>query len=414
MTATATESSLIGTTKEVARASSGIKTLDDALKAVAEVGPVAREYCQKAEDARQLPVEVVDAIDAAGLWTAFAPTEVGGAGLMGLTEQFEILRAMAYEDTSAGWAVFICGTGIGLIGSCLSAEGRAEVFEHGIAPGAGVFNPGGSARVTPEGLRVSGKWPFASGITYARWVLANTIVLDETGAPRPGVGGLPELRSVIVPQEQVTIVDDWHVAGLRGTGSMSFTMDDVLVPEHRTAPFFSPPAIDDLKYRVPLFSLVSPSFAGQAVGIAERALDEITALLPTKVGPPTFTPASQDPVTQNTVGQVIAAIRAARESTRAIYAKYDSRVAAGEDLAGLPAVERGEIHQHTVWAANTCRDAVNELFRLGGASSIYEPGTLQRTWRDINVLNQHLFLRTINHEHVAKLALGIEYDSPFL
>jgi len=195
---------------------------------------------------------------------------------------------------------------------------------------------------------------------------------------------------------------------------MSFTMDDVLVPEHRTAPFFTPAAIDDLKYRVPLFSLVAPSFAGQAVGIAERALDEITTLLPAKVGPPTFTPASEDPVTQSTVGKAIASIRAARESTRGIFGKYDARVAAGEDLTDLPTAERGEIHQHTVWAANTCRDAVNELFRLGGANSIYEPGVLQRTWRDINVLNQHLFLRTMNHEHVAKLALGIEYDSPFL
>lgn len=392
----------------------GIKTLDDALKAVAHVGPIAREYCQKAEDGRHLPAEVVDAFYDAGLWGAFALPEFGGGGLMGLVEQFELMRAMAYEDTSAGWALFICGVSPGLLGSRLSSEGREEVFADGSVPMAGVFNPGGSARATDEGLRVSGKWTFASGVTYARWIFANAILLDESGAPRPGVGGLPELVGVLVPPDAVTIVDDWHVAGLRGTGSMSFTMNDVLVPEHRASPFFSPAQVDNPKYRVPLFSLVAPGFAGQAVGIAERALDELAALLPTKVGPPTFVPASQDPVMQSNVGQALAAIRAARESTRAILGKYDRRVAAGEDLTNLPVADRAEIHQHVVWAANTCRDAVNELFKLGGASSIYEPGVLQRTWRDINVLNQHLFLRSMNHEHAAKLILGIEFDSPFV
>ncbi|HZN13029.1 MAG TPA: hypothetical protein VFB78_02075 [Acidimicrobiales bacterium] len=389
-----------------------IASLEDALKAVAEVAPVAREYCQKAEDRRGLPVEVVDAIEGAGLWRAFAPTEVGGANLVALGEQFEIVRAMAYEDTSAAWGLFICGVGAALVGAKLPAQGREEVFANGVVPMAGVFNPGGSAQLTADGLVVNGKWPFASGIGYAGWAMANAIVLDESGAPRPGIGGLPEIRSVVVAIDDLTIIDDWHVAGLRGTGSMSFTMDGVTVPEHRTFPFFGPTTDAGHKYRLPLVSLIGPPFAAMAVGLADRLVDELLALLPTRVGPPTFQPASADPVNQSTVGRAMAAVHGARESTRAIFARYDARLAAGEDLTALPLDGRAELHRHIVWAAATCRDAVNELFLLAGASSIYEPGVIQRIWRDINVLNQHVYLRLTNFENAGKVALGFDVATP--
>jgi indole-3-acetate monooxygenase len=391
-----------------------LSSLDAALSAVAAVAPIAREHAPKAEDIRHLPVEVVDAMEEAGLWSVFTPREVGGSGLAGLGEQFEIIRAMAYEDASAGWALFISGGTPMLIGSKLPPAGRAEVFAGGVVPMAGVFNPGGSGATVDGGLRVSGKWPFASGIGHAGWVMANVIVVDESGAPRPGVGGLPEIRSVIVPRDDVTVIDDWYVAGLRGTGSMSFAMDGVVVPEHRTFAFFGPCAIDEAKYRLPLFTIVAPAFMGMAVGLAQRAIDEVVALLPTKVGPPTFQPASADAVTQSKVGRAITSVNAARESTGAILGRIDERVERGEDLTELALADRLAVRQHAVWVAETCVAAVNDLFRLGGASSIYDSGILQRLWRDTNVVGQHLFLRPSNFEIAGKTAFGIDADTPFV
>lgn len=389
-----------------------IDSLEDALAAVAKVAPIAREYAQKAEDGRGLPAEVVTAMAEAGLWRTFAPKAVGGAGLVGLVEQHEIIRALAYEDTSAAWGLFICGLGAGLVGSKLPQEGRDEVFADGVGPIAGVFNPGGSAAPVDGGLVVNGRWPFASGVGYAGWILANALRVDESGAPQPSDNGLPEVVTVLVRPDDITVIDDWHVAGLRGTGSMTFAVEGVTVPAHRTFPFFGPPTIDEPKYQLYMISLLSPSFGAMAIGLAQRALDEVLALLPARVGPPTFEPASADPINQSIVGRSLAAVRAARESSRAIYARYDARLAAGEDLTDLPIVERAELHQHTVWAAETCQAAVNELFRLGGASSIYEPGALQRTWRDINVLTQHIYLRSTNHTMAGKVALGIDVVAP--
>lgn len=393
-----------------------IDSLEDALAAVAGVGPVARQYAQQAEDDRTLPAEVVSAMAAAGLWRAFAPKAVGGAGLFGLVEQFDIVRALAYEDTSAAWGLFTCGGFGSLLGSRLTAAGRAEVFADGVPPIAGAFGPGGGTATPGDGgLVVNGRWPFASGVGYAGWVLANTVLLDGSGAPRPGDSGFPEIVSVVVRSEEVTIEDDWHVAGLRGTGSMTFTMADVTVPEHRTFSLFGPSQIDEPKYRLPTMTLVGPSFAAIAVGLAQRALDEVLELLPARVGPPPAgEPASADPVNQRIVGQSLAAVRGALESTKSVCARYDGRIAADENLTELSLAERAELHQHALWVAETCRGAVNELFRLGGGSSIYEPGVLQRVWRDLNVLTQHLYLRQTTHTTAGKIALGLDVAAPFL
>jgi alkylation response protein AidB-like acyl-CoA dehydrogenase len=193
---------------------------------------------------------------------------------------------------------------------------------------------------------------------------------------------------------------------------MTFTMDGVTVPGSRRFPFFGRAAIDDPKYQMPIMSAVGPGFAAMAVGLAQRALDEVLAVLPTRVGPPTFEPASADPLNQLAVGRASAAIRAALESSRSIFGSYDDRVERGDDLSILSLTNRAEIHQHVVWVTETCQEAVNELFRLGGASSIYEPGVLQRIWRDINVLNQHLYVRGANHRIAGQVLLGLDVTTP--
>ncbi|HUR76863.1 MAG TPA: acyl-CoA dehydrogenase family protein [Acidimicrobiales bacterium] len=392
-----------------------IHTLDDALKAVAQVGPVAREHAQKSEDGRQLAPEVVNAITDSGLWGVFAPQTAGGSGLGSFNEVTEIVKALAYEDTSAAWGLFICGGGAAIFASRLSEAGRQEVYHDGCVPVAGVFSPGGSAtRTDAGGVTVSGRWPFASGITYARWVLGNAILVGPDGAPQPGMNGLPAIVGIVVPADEVTIVDDWHVAGLRGTGSMSFTLENHVVPADRVIDFFGPPSIEEAKYRVPIMTMVGPYFAAIAIGVAQRAIDEVKALLPTRVGPPTFQPASTEAMNQVALARAMAAVRAAAESTRSIFDRYDARVSAGEDLMALTLADRAEIHHHVVWVAETCQAAVNEMFRLGGASSIYEPNLLQRAWRDINVLNQHAYLRNTMHRIAGEIALGFEPVAPLL
>ena len=45
----------------------------------------------------------------------------------------------------------------------------------------------------------------------------------------------PQIRWVLVPKSDCRVIDDWHVLGLRGSGSKSVVISDaVFVPEYRT------------------------------------------------------------------------------------------------------------------------------------------------------------------------------------
>ena len=45
---------------------------------------------------------------------------------------------------------------------------------------------------------------------------------------------MPEPRTVVFPAKQAEIIDNWHVVGLRATGSCDYTVSDLFVPEEFT------------------------------------------------------------------------------------------------------------------------------------------------------------------------------------
>ena len=108
---------------------------------------------------------------------------------------------------------------------------------------AAVIGPRGKAIRKPDGSYVlSGFWPFASGNAAADWMLLGAEVFDE------GNNKLDE-GDLLVPVGDVVALDDWHVAGLQGTGSNSVKCTNVAVPAHR---FVSLPAI--LENQTPAFA----------------------------------------------------------------------------------------------------------------------------------------------------------------
>src|SRR5436190_4778844 len=132
-----------------------LESREGALAAVASVAALVHESAQRTEDERTLPDDVVDAFDAAGLWGVFTARTCGGSGLGSLLDLYDVARAMAYEDTSAGWALLISGCTPMLVAARLPADGRDEVFRDGVQPMAGSFTPSGQARAVAGGVGVS-------------------------------------------------------------------------------------------------------------------------------------------------------------------------------------------------------------------------------------------------------------------
>src|SRR5262249_39259510 len=86
--------------------------------------------------------------------------------------------------------------------------------------------PRGEAQPADGGYHPNSFWPFSSGAQHAQFLLLGARILDASGA-------VIDEADLLVPTRDITINDDWNVAGLRGTGSCSVVAKDVFVPRHR-------------------------------------------------------------------------------------------------------------------------------------------------------------------------------------
>ena len=108
------------------------------------------------------------------------------------------------------------------------------------------------------------------------------VVVDEDES----AGAEPEMRMVYFPSEQCEIIDTWNVMGMRGTGSHDISVTDVYVPKSRTFPMvpdFEPGShYRGPLYRLPVVGMAATGIPTPMLGVARRALDEVTALAQTK------------------------------------------------------------------------------------------------------------------------------------
>ena len=145
---------------------------------------------------------------------------------------------------------------------------------YGDGPDALVASPlAPTGRATPVdgGVRVSGRWPFASGGHHCDWFLCR-VVLE----------GGREQRLVLLPTYEVARLDTWRPNGLSGTGSGDVAVDDVFVPSERVVAFGQGPR----RWSEPLYSFphhgLACGSAAIALGIAQDALDTFVTLAAAK------------------------------------------------------------------------------------------------------------------------------------
>src|SRR5215813_8412546 len=162
------------------------------LAAVERVQDTLLARADEAEANATLPLATVQALDDAGLFALKLPAVLGGAEA-DLVTQLEVLEAVTYIDTSAGWCTLIGAAAIASPGAFLADEAIAQIFVDGQVPRAArTFMPSGQAVPVAGGYRVSGRWAFASGIRHAQWVSAAARVIGEENAR-------PVLRMMVMP-----------------------------------------------------------------------------------------------------------------------------------------------------------------------------------------------------------------------
>ena len=354
------------------------------------------------EEARRLPDDVVAALVDAGVFKLLVPRELGGAQTNVVT-LLAVIEELSRADGSAGWCAMI-GASSGLIAARLDDTVAQEVFAPTDARTGGVFAPTGMAVAVDGGVRVSGRWAFASGCEHTPWRMAG--VLAEGAA-----GGPPVPQSVLFKADETRVIDTWSVSGLRGTGSHDLEATDVFVPEARRFSLFGPAKHPGLLYRLPVFGVIGSGVAAVSLGIARAALDDIVALAKKKTPLGAKRGIAHRELVQLSVAQAEAKVQAARAFLHQAARDLEAEVAThGQaSLRGRALLRLAACHAATESAA-----AVDLAYQAGGATSIYAKHPLQRHFRDVHVATQHIMVSPTTTILAGRILLDVESDTSTL
>jgi alkylation response protein AidB-like acyl-CoA dehydrogenase len=271
---------------------------------------------------------------------------------------------------------------------------------------AGSMAPMGKGELIDGGTayRVTGRWPFASGCTHAD-VLMGGFLVTENGKPREGPGGGPRMRVAFVPGEHVSVVDTWRVAGLAGTGSHDIEMTGVVVPaEHTAAPFAEPSYHQGPLYHLSPYNVLMVLFAGFPLGVAGRALDELTLLAETKWRTGAAGTLLEDPLVNTSLVADRTALNAAGLAVRTRAAQVWDTVESGRELTLRLRADLAAATQH---AFDVGRDVVSRAFHAAGSAALFDHSPLQRCLRDLHAAGQHIAFSADSRERLSRAWLGL-------
>ena len=207
------------------------------------------------------------------------PRSLGGQEVHPL-EFCKTTEAIAWADASAGWFVNQSNVSSASSAAAMPHHAAAAIFDGpraGLAWGA-IHGNSRAIRVD-GGYRLTGTWSFASGSRHTTWIGAHSAVQNPDGTPHIRYGR-PDVRSILFLREQATIIDDWHVLGLRGTGSDTYSVEDLFVPDDHAPDRDAP---EERRESGPLYTIHSTplyaiGFCGVTLGLARRMLETYIAL----------------------------------------------------------------------------------------------------------------------------------------
>lgn len=353
------------------------------------------------ERERNLPPDLVAQLRESGLLRMALPGRLGGSG----TEprvMVEVIEEMSRADGATGWNVLTANIGCAYL-AWLEPEAADQILAAGTVPVmAGSAAPRGQAVRAGDGYRLSGRWPFASGCSYADWFVGGFMVTID-GRPETDRWGAPMTRLAYFPASRARVEDTWRAAGLAGTGSHDVVAERITVPAaHTSVPFFEPPGYPDPLCRLTAYNVLLTMLSGFAFGVARRALDEICAQLAERPRPDTQPDWLDEPAVQIGLLRHETALAAARRQMLATLAELLGEPAGG--AGGYP--QRARLAAAVVHGYDVAREAVLDCFRFGGGRALFEGNPLQRCMRDLVAATQHLAFSVDSRLRIANALLG--------
>jgi alkylation response protein AidB-like acyl-CoA dehydrogenase len=373
----------------------------DLVERARALAPLIMREADEIERTRRLTGPVVSALIENGLYRALLPKSFGGSEAP-LGTFMQMQEEVAKADASTAWCLGQCGV-CAMTAAYLEPDAANEIFN--VAPGILAWGAiAHEVQVVPGGYKASARWDFASGSRQASWLGAHVRIVEADGKPRRKPDGSPEIRTILFPVTSATMYDVWDVIGLRGTGTDSYSVDNLFIPEKFAALRDDPSA---LREKGPLYQLTtnmvfSMGFAATSLGVARAMLDAATELSRKKL-PQGLSAMRDNNAVQGLIGRTEGNLRAARAYLYATAAEVWADLVRGE---ALTEAYRIAIRLAATWTIHQATSVVDTAYHMAGATAVFSANKFERRFRDMHAIAQQIQARDTHYEDAGKVILA--------
>lgn len=381
-------------------------------KLLASATELSQQFYQRADEiekARRLPPDVSEQMAKAGFYRMGAPLAVGGLeSPPALSSQ--VVEILAKGDASCAWVTFIGMTSNTALSGIPESTAR-EVYSDPNTLMTGVFAPTGTAERKDGGFLVSGRWQWGSGSQNAKWVLGGCM-MTENGEPMLDENGRPRSHMVIMPTSEIEYLDTWYVSGLCGTGSLDYQVQELFVPDERVVGYLREGRLPVTPlYAFPNITFLALGIGAVCMGMARAAIDELVQLAVSKRRVGARKTISEQQTAQVKLAQAEADLRSARLF---YYDALEDAWQCAVESKKVDVVQRRNLRLATTNAVIKSVGVVDEMYSLGGGSSVYHNSRLQRYFRDIHVAKSHIMVSPATLETIGGLFFGLDLNVSML
>jgi 3-hydroxy-9,10-secoandrosta-1,3,5(10)-triene-9,17-dione monooxygenase len=361
------------------------------------------ERADEAERLRRLPAETINEFRQTDLFRLLLPDRFGGIQAP-FPELLAPIRRMAHGCPSSAWTLGFYALHNWML-ALFPPQLQEEVFAAGPVLAPAPLAPTGRGSPVDGGVRLTGRWSWATGVMDADWVIVGAII-ERPDRIDPAL--------VVVPADEVEVDDVWHTAGMRGTGSHDVVVTDVFVPEHRIV------AIVDIyggtspgahvhgvpTYRWPMVPALSLLASMPVLGAAERVTELFAERLGARVLAYSGVAQKDQPAAQSRLGNARVRLRALRALVAETVDGIEQLVTNGTRVSRSVRANARLAAAHTVHEG---RAIIADLMEASGASAQFLSNPMQRFKRDVDMAAGHvIFDYDVSCELAGALAIGAE------
>ena len=369
--------------------------------------PLIASEADEIERTRRLTPAVTAALIENELYRALLPRSVGGHEVA-LETFMQMQEEIAKADASTAWCLGQCAV-CAMTAAYLEPDAANEIFN--TPPGIlawGAINH--EVKAVPGGYMANARWEFASGSRQASWLGSHVRIVEADGTTRKKKDGAPEIRTILFPMTSATMYDVWDVIGLKGTGTDSYSVENLFIPEKFVAQRDDMNAVREKGplYKLTTNAVFSMGFAATSLGVARATLDAATDLARSKI-PQGLSAMRENSAVQGVIGRTEASLRAARAYLYTTAAEIWRDLERGERITEE---RRIAIRIAATWTIHQSAAVVDTAYHMSGATAVFAKNPFERRFRDMHAIAQQIQARDTHYEDAGKAILSANLGKP--